>query len=316
MVVLFSDRRMLEHVPPPRHPERPQRLEAILRHLDRTGLSLVCPPGIVREATREELARVHSEAYIDQIDQYESEGGGPIEPDTWISPGSTRAARLAAGASIEAIEAVLKEPGRGQRAFCAVRPPGHHARPAEPMGFCLFGNVSVAAAHALERFELERVLIIDFDVHHGNGTQEIFYEDPRVSFLSIHRYPFYPGSGAADETGTGAGLGATRNIPLPFGISRHEYLSAFRNGLETVADRVRPELVIISAGFDAHAEDPVGSLGLETEDFEPITHAIVDVAETHAEGRIVSILEGGYNVPRLAGCVEVHLRALGAETLR
>ena len=167
-----------------------------------------------------------------------------------------------------------------------------------------------------QRHELNRVLVVDFDVHHGNGTQEMFYDDPRVAFLSIHRYPFYPGTGAADETGTGRGLGFTRNIPLPYGTARPQYHAAFRAGLETLADRCRPELVLISAGFDAHAEDPVGSLGLDVEDFVELTRAIVEVAETHAEGRIVSVLEGGYNVPILAGCVAEHIKALGGQTLR
>jgi len=156
-------------------------------------------------------------------------------------------------------------------------------------------------------------LIVDFDVHHGNGTQEIFYEDPRVAFLSIHRYPFYPGTGAADETGSGPGLGLTRNIPVRFGIPRPEYHAAFRAGLAALAERVRPELVLISAGFDAHAEDPIGNLGLETEDFEELTRNVVDMAETHAQGRIVSILEGGYNLSRLAGCVEAHLGVLSSQ---
>jgi acetoin utilization deacetylase AcuC-like enzyme len=156
-------------------------------------------------------------------------------------------------------------------------------------------------------------LIVDFDVHHGNGTQEIFYSDPRVAFLSIHRYPFYPGSGSADETGTGPGLGFTRNLPIRYGTPRPDFVAAFRAGLESMADKVRPELVLISAGFDAHADDPVGDLGLETEDYDELTRMVVDVAETHANGRIVSLLEGGYNFPILAGCVEVHLKALGAE---
>ena len=311
MVTLFSDLRMLEHVPPPRHPERPERLQAILRHLDRTGLSRTCPSGTVREATREELLRVHTPLYLHQVEAFDSRGGGPIEADTWMSSGSRVAALLAAGAAVEATRHVLE--GDGRRAMCLVRPPGHHARPSQPMGFCLFDNVAVAAADAVARFGLERVLIVDFDVHHGNGTQEIFYEEGRVAFLSIHRYPFYPGTGAADETGTGRGLGLTRNVPLPFGTARGDYHAAFRAGLEALARRVRPELVLISAGFDAHAEDPVGSLGLEVEDFEALTRSIVAVAETHAKGRIVSVLEGGYNVPILAGCVAAHLRALGAE---
>jgi acetoin utilization deacetylase AcuC-like enzyme len=310
MVTLFTDERMLDHAPAPGHPERPERLQAILRHLDRTGLSKTCPAGRVREANRTELARVHAPRYLDQIASFEVKGGGLIEADTWVYPGSNHAALLAAGAAIEAVSAVVERDDR--RAMAIVRPPGHHARPAGPMGFCLYDNVAVAAADARDRLGLERILIVDFDVHHGNGTQEIFYEDPRVAFLSIHRSPFYPGSGAANETGTGRGLGFTRNLPIRYGTPRADFLSAFRSGLESMADKVRPELVLLSAGFDAHAEDPVGDLGLETEDFDDMTRAVVEVAETHAQGRLVSLLEGGYNVPILAGCVEVHLHALGA----
>ncbi len=312
MVTLFTDRRMLDHRPPSRHPERPERLAAILRQLERSGLWEACPKGTVREATRPELGRVHSTGYLDEVAEFEVSGGGPIEPDTWVSTGSGLAARLAAGASVEAVSAVLS--GSAERALCLVRPPGHHARPDQPMGFCFYDNVAVAAAEAVQAHGLDRVLIVDFDVHHGNGTQEIFYEDPRVAFLSIHRYPFYPGTGARDETGTGRGLGFTRNIPLPYGVSRREYHAAFRAGLDEMADRVRPQLVLISAGFDAHIEDPVGDLGLEEEDFEILTRDLVDVALTHAEGRIVSVLEGGYNVSRLSGCVEIHLRSLGASS--
>ncbi|MCA1686212.1 MAG: histone deacetylase [Planctomycetia bacterium] len=308
MVTLFTDERMLDHHPPSRHPERPERLQAILRHLDRTGLRDRCRTGIVREATREELLRVHAPEYLDRVARFELKGGGPIEPDTWVFPGTGRAAGLAAGAAVEAVNAVVTGPGR--RALCLVRPPGHHARPRDPMGFCLYANVAVAAADAVARLRLGRVLIVDFDVHHGNGTQEIFYEDPRVAFLSIHRWPFYPGSGSADETGSGAGLGFTKNVPIAFGTPRRDYQAAFRASLESLADKVRPDLVIVSAGFDAHAEDPVGSLGLEVEDFVELTRAVADVAETHASGRLVSVLEGGYNVPILAGCVAAHLEAL------
>jgi acetoin utilization deacetylase AcuC-like enzyme len=310
MVTLYTDARMLDHVPPSRHPERPERLQAILRQLERSGLSKSCPAGLVREATFSELARLHSPRYLERVAAFEHEGGGPIEPDTWIFPGSNQAALLAAGASLEAVSNVIL--GDDPRAFCAIRPPGHHARPAEAMGFCLYNNVAVAAADARDRLGLERILIVDFDVHHGNGTQEIFYEDGRVAFFSVHRYPFYPGTGAHDETGTGRGLGLTRNLPLPYGTPRSEYRAAFRANLEAMADKVRPELVLISAGFDAHVEDPIGSLDLEVEDFIDLTERIVDVAETHARGRIVSVLEGGYNTSILAGCVEAHIRALGA----
>jgi acetoin utilization deacetylase AcuC-like enzyme len=310
MVMIFTDPAMLAHEPPPRHPEKPERLGAVLRHLKRTGLSESCPAGPVREATDEELARVHDLGYIHRVHEAVLGGAGRVEADTWVSPGSERAARLASGAAIEAVEAVVSS--RASRAFCAVRPPGHHARPADAMGFCLFGNVSVAAAHAVEALGLDRVLVVDFDVHHGNGTQEIFYDDPRVALLSVHRHPFYPGTGATDETGWGDGLGWTRNVPLHYGVSRADYRAAFRNALDTLADKARPDLVIISAGFDAHAEDPVGDLGLDVEDFETLTLDVVNVAQTHAQGRIVSVLEGGYNPSILAGCVQAHLKALGA----
>lgn len=310
MVLIFTDPAMLAHEPPPRHPEKPERLGAVVRHLKRIGLSESCPAGLAREATDEELGRVHDPGYLQRVHLAVLEGAGRIEPDTWVSPGSETAARMASGAAIEAVEEVVS--GRASRAFCAVRPPGHHARPTDAMGFCLFGNVSVAAAHAVEALGLDRVLVVDFDVHHGNGTQEMFYDDPRVAFLSVHRHPFYPGTGTPDETGWGDGLGWTRNVPLHYGISPADYHAAFRNALDDLADKARPQLVLISAGFDAHAEDPVGDLGLDVEDFEKLTLDIADVARTHAQGRIVSVLEGGYNPSILAGCVEAHLKALGA----
>ena len=310
MVALYSDPRMLDHKPSPTHPERPERLAAVLRHLDRTGLSRRFPIRPARPATDEELLRVHTADHVAAIDRSAATRGGQVEADTWVSPGSALAARLAAGAVVDAVSAVIEGPD--PRAFCAVRPPGHHARPDGPMGFCLFGSAAVAAADAVARHGLGRVLIVDWDVHHGNGTQEMFYDDPRVAFFSIHRHPFYPGSGAADETGTGPGLGSTANRPIAFGTPRAEYRAAFRSSLESFADRVRPELIILSAGFDAHAEDPVGNLGLEVEDFEEMTREVIAVAEAHCGGRLVSVLEGGYNVPILAGCVASHLEALGA----
>jgi acetoin utilization deacetylase AcuC-like enzyme len=313
-VALFTDRRMLEHRTPTRHPERPERLQAILRHLERTGYLATCPEGRVREVEDNVLQRIHPAGYLQRVTDLESAGGGMLDPDTWVFEGSNLAARLAAGACVEAVSYVMG--GKDRSALCLVRPPGHHARPASGMGFCIYANIAVAAAEALARFGLNRVLIADFDVHHGNGTQEVFYDSERVGFLSIHRYPFYPGTGAGDESGTGAGLGYTMNIPLPYGTSRSAYHAAFRSGLERLADRLRPEIVFVSAGFDAHAEDPVGDLGLEVEDFEIITKELVSVANTHAQGRIVSVLEGGYNVPILAGSVVAHLQALGAESTK
>jgi acetoin utilization deacetylase AcuC-like enzyme len=310
-VTLFTDRRMLEHRVPARHPERPERLHTVLRHLERTGYLSRCPSGNVREATDLELGRIHPDKYRRRVLELESSGGGMLDPDTWVYPGSNLAAKLAAGACIEAVSYVIG--GNNRRALALVRPPGHHARAGEGMGFCIYANIALAAAAALAHHDVNRVLIADFDVHHGNGTQEIFYESERVAFLSIHRYPFYPGTGARSETGAGAGLGFTKNIPLPHGTPRAQYHAAFRAELAQLADRVKPELVMISAGFDAHAEDPVGDLGLEVEDFELLTKELVSVAQAHAHGRIVSVLEGGYNLPILAGCVAAHLAELGAE---
>lgn len=312
MVTLYTDERMLEHVPGPRHPERPERLRMSLRQLERVGLTARCGKGIVREATDEELLRVHSPGHLAAISRFERQGGGLIEADTGMSPGSERAGRLAAGAAIEAVRGVIH--GADPIAFCAIRPPGHHARPGGPMGFCLYANAAIAAREAIEAHGLDRILIVDFDVHHGNGTQEVFYDDPRVGFVSIHRYPFYPGTGVEDETGTGEGLGSTRNVPLAYGVSRHDYRAAFLDALHVMADRMKPELVILSAGFDAHAEDPVGDLGLEIEDFVDLTRDVLDVAVTHSGGRLVSVLEGGYNVPILAGCVAAHVEVLNSAT--
>src|SRR5262249_38507928 len=206
VVGLFTDRHMIDHRVPAPHPERPERLQAILRQLEREGYHNTCPSLPIHEATVAELARVHTPEYLAEVLDLDGEGGGMLDPDTWLLPGSTVAARLAAGAAIDAVSYVLAKPDR--RALCLVRPPGHHARPASGMGFCIYGNVAVAATDALARFELRRILIVDFDVHHGNGTQEVFYKSSRVGFLSIHRYPFYPGTGARDETGSGDGLGS------------------------------------------------------------------------------------------------------------
>lgn len=311
MAWLYRDPRMLEHTPPPRHPERPERLSAVTRELDRSGLSAAWRAGLVREATDIELATVHSQGYLRELERYEARGGGSIEADTWVFPGSVLAGKLAAGACLEAVKAVVAgQTASDRKAFCAVRPPGHHALADAPMGFCLYSNVALAALAAIKEHELDRVLIVDWDVHHGNGTQDVFYEDGRVGFFSIHRHPFYPGTGAASETGSGGGLGMIRNSPLPFGTPRAEFRSVFASGLETMADRVRPQLLLLSAGFDAHAEDPVGSLGLEIEDFVEMTKLVVECANVHAEGRIVSVLEGGYNPSILAGCVVAHMQAL------
>lgn len=308
MTLLYQSPMFERHQTGPRHPERPERVAAIARHLARTGLDRACEQPRFEPLSAAQLARAHRASYVASILQAAAQGGGRIESDTVISSESFDVAALAAGAAVDAVRRVLTGPDH--RALCLVRPPGHHALVDAPMGFCLFNNMALAARSAVDEQGLSRVLIVDWDVHHGNGTQDAFWEDGQVGFFSIHRWPFYPGSGAADETGTGAGLGWTRNLPLEFGTPRQTFLDQFQRHLEDFAARVRPELVLISAGFDAHRDDPVGSLGLETEDFATLTRMVLDVAQGYSGGRVVSLLEGGYSTGALAGSVELHLGEL------
>jgi len=290
------------------HPESPRRLAAIETVLNERGLPARCSLGQVRPAAIEEVTRLHAAGYVAALSEYAAQGGGRIENDTVVSPQSYHVAMHAVGSALSAVDAVLTRQDRN--ALCLVRPPGHHALPQSAMGFCLFNNVALAAEHALRTHDLERVLIVDWDVHHGNGTQDVFYERDDVWFVSAHRYPFYPGSGAATETGTGLGLGATWNYPVTWGTPRREYLTRLETVLADAAAKCRPQLILLSAGFDAHREDPIGSLGLETEDFETLTRMVMRVAQDYCEGRLVSLLEGGYHVDRLAECVALHLETL------
>jgi acetoin utilization deacetylase AcuC-like enzyme len=307
MTILFHDATFQRHLTG-RHPESPERLMAITRRLETSGLLEKCRRGVIRAATVDELARIQDRGYVEQVAAWAQGGGGRVESDTVMSPASYEVACQAAGSAIAAVDAVLG--GVDSTALCLARPPGHHALHAAPMGFCLFNNVAVAAEHALRVHDLSRVLIVDWDVHHGNGTQDLFYDRDDVWFFSAHRYPFYPGSGAADETGSGRGQGATWNLPVEFGTSRKDYLTRFERLLRDAAARCRPQLILLSAGFDAHRADPIGSLGLETEDFATLTEQLRAVSREYCQGRLVSLLEGGYHVDLLAESVEAHLRTL------
>jgi acetoin utilization deacetylase AcuC-like enzyme len=310
LTLLYAHPRFLDH-DTGAHPECPARLESIAARLDSSGLAERCVRPEWQGATDAQLQAVHDAAYIERIANLARRRGGRLDHDTVMSGDSFDVARFAAGAACDAVSRVLR--GEDSTALCLVRPPGHHALHGRAMGFCLFGNVAVAARSAIDAFGLDRLLVVDWDVHHGNGTQDMFYADPRVGFFSAHRWPFYPGTGGADETGTGDGLGSTRNLPTPFGTSRRDYLTKFADELAKFAAQIKPQLVLVSAGFDAHAADPVGSLGLETEDFIELTRVVQAVARDYASGRIVSVLEGGYNPPVLADCVAAHLERLTAE---
>lgn len=293
------------------HPENSKRLERVQESISHENIANLFFRENLREASNEEILRVHSPGYLQHLKQFCEEGGGRIETDTVVSKSSYTVARSAAGCSVEAIDQVIT--GQAKRAFCAIRPPGHHALSDQAMGFCLLNHVAIAARHALEHHHLQRILIVDWDVHHGNGTQDIFYEDEGVHFFSVHRAPFYPGTGSVEETGTSKGLGTTWNLPLAFGVSRVDYFSQFEQLLNAAASRCRPELILISSGFDAHKEDPIGSLELETDDFGELTQLVLNVANEYCEGRVVSLLEGGYNPDKLAESVISHLNVLGRE---
>jgi len=309
LTLLYRDDVFLQH-DTGNHPERKERLRSINGLLEKTGLAALCTPGPFAPLTEDAVAAVHDPAMVLRAKCLAAQGGGRLDPDTVVCPASFHVALAAAGACVAAVDAVIR--GVDRAALCLVRPPGHHATSTKSMGFCLFNNIAVAAHHAKTVHQLDRVLIVDWDVHHGNGTQNIYYADGAVFFYSIHRYGggFYPGTGAADETGTGRGLGSTLNVPLPWGTPRQEYLARFTHTVENVADKVRPQLVLVSAGFDAHRDDPVGALGLEAEDFVVLTQRVVDIAKVHCGGHIVSCLEGGYNLHALAESVRLHLETL------
>lgn len=307
MALLYYDPIFLQHETGP-HPESADRIVPAARRLNLLAMHMGCMRPSWKPASLESLQLIHKGEYIESVERQSSGGGGQLDPDTVVSSRSYEVALMAAGAVSDAVDQVLHTDER--QAFCLIRPPGHHALADRAMGFCLFNNVALGARLAIAQHGLERVLIVDWDVHHGNGTQDMFWEDPQVGFLSIHRYPFYPGTGAADETGSGPGLGTKLNVPVAFGTPRKEFLDHFERALEQISSRMQPELILISAGFDAHRLDPIGSLGLESEDFGPMTRQVLEVAQQYAGGRVVSVLEGGYNPDAVAQCVDVHLHEL------
>ncbi|MEW6544949.1 MAG: histone deacetylase [Nitrospirota bacterium] len=288
------------------HPESPERLRAIVARLEAGGLigrlTRIKPAPVADEW----ITLIHEPAYLASLKaKAPSSGRVSLDPDTPICPGSLPAAYLAAGGGLAAADAIMA--GQVQNAFCAVRPPGHHAERNRAMGFCLFNNVAIAARYLQRRHGVNRVLIVDWDVHHGNGTQQAFYRDPTVLFFSTHQYPHYPGTGGATERGEGQGEGTTINVPMSAGEGDDGYREIFERVLVPAADAFKPDFVLVSAGFDAHREDPLAGMGLTEDGYGALTKIVLDIARRHSQGRVLSCLEGGYNLAALSASVERHL---------
>ena len=305
-VLLLSDERMEDHIASHGHPERPQRLQAIERKL------LAAPiEGIIRgrpgPAPRHAVERVHGSAHIDHIESVRGKTTW-LDGDTGVSPASTDAAWLAAGAAIEVVDALCD--ARADRAFAFVRPPGHHAESSRAMGFCFFNNIAIAARHAIAERGVERVLIVDWDVHHGNGTQHAFYGDDQILVFNAHRFPYYPGTGAVEQDGIGRGEGFNVNVPLPGGLGDGDYGAIFRDLLVPVAETFNPDLVLVSAGYDAHRDEPLADMMVSHEGFAAICAIVTGIADRCAGGRIGLCLEGGYDLDGLARSVHASIQVL------
>ena len=306
--LLYMHPSSLEHDTGPGHPESIARMRAIMAALEReerkgalAGVERREPP----QATRTQLERVHTARYVDAVLRAEPASGHVrLDPDTVMSPGSGEAALRAAGAAVAAVDAVIG--GEAANAFCALRPPGHHAEAERAMGFCLFNSVAVGARQALDVHGVASVSIFDFDVHHGNGTQHSFEREPRVQYLSTHQWPLYPGTGARDETG----IGNIVNRPLPAGTGSREWRRVVEADILPAIDAFAPALIMVSAGFDAHRADPLAMLELVEDDYRWVTAQLVELARKHSEGRVVSVLEGGYDLSALSNSALAHLNAL------
>ena len=305
----ISDPFYLKHKNEP-HPENPGRLNAIQKNIESSkyynNLTLIQP----RKATVEDIAKVHGTGYIRSVEDSCRNGVRNLDADTVISSDSYQAALLSAGAGLEALDKILE--GTVGNAFCAVRPPGHHAEQNKAMGFCLFNNVGVIARYAQDVKNIQKIFIFDWDVHHGNGTQHSFYKDSSIYYSSIHQYPFYPGTGGVDETGTGDGLGSNLNLPMRAYSCDTEYINAIEHKLIPVIQKFNPDLIIISAGFDAHENDPLAQINLSTDCYGKMTQKLMEIANDVCNGRILSMLEGGYDYSALADSVQLHVETLSS----
>ncbi len=308
---LALDSGFQDHDTGPGHPESPARYVAVTKALQGAGLVDRMQPLPVREASDEELELCHPASYLGLVKADIEKGADVLSTgDTQLSARSLVVARRAVGAVLSAVDGVFAS--EVKRAFCAVRPPGHHARPEQGMGFCVFNNVAVGARYAQTRHGAGKVVIVDWDVHHGNGTQDVFYEDDSVLFCSVHQSPWYPFTGAEDETGQGMGRGSTLNAPLPAGSAMKQVRAAFEDRFLPAIDRFKPDLILISAGFDSRKDDPLGRFQLTDADFAELTNLLMGAARQHCDGRLISVLEGGYHLDGLGKAVVSHVGALAA----
>ncbi len=311
---VVKDKIYLEHLTGDYHPENHHRLETIYRMLkdeDLEGTLKVLTP---RPATREELALNHAESYIEQVAATAGRPYTMLDPDTTTSPRSWEAAQMAAGGVLRAIDEVMG--GAVRNGFALVRPPGHHAEKARGMGFCLFNNIAIGAHYARQTYHLDRILIVDWDLHHGNGTQNAFYEDPQVLFFSTHQYPYYPGSGSIEEVGKGEGRGFTVNVPLPGGQGDDDFARIYQELLKPIATTYRPQLVMVSAGYDIYYQDPLGAMDVTPGGFATLTSLVMEIADVCCQGKVVITLEGGYNLEGLRDSVKATLKELTGNSVR
>jgi acetoin utilization deacetylase AcuC-like enzyme len=306
---LIADPLSKKHLTGGGHPERPDRFDAVLESLKRSSFFGRLAPLEARDATHDEIALCHTASYIKTVERDVESGTGELSTgDTVVSAKSLDVAVRAVGSVLNAVDAVSGK--KAKNAFCVVRPPGHHATPSRGMGFCIFNSIAIGGRYAQRKLGLERVMIVNWDVHHGNGTQDIFYRDGSVFFFSTHQYPWYPGTGAAAETGEGAGKGTTLNCPFPAGSGFKEIGGAFRHELMSAAEKFRPDLIMVSAGFDSRMADPLGRFTLSDADFAELTRVVLEIADKHSGGRLVSVLEGGYNLSGLGSAAAAHVGAL------
>lgn len=309
---IVKDERYMEHEMGPHHPESPERLEAIYAMLEEPGMKEQFFEIPVRRAERDELLLIHSPNYVDSIAATAGEAYTYLDPDTQTSAGSYEAALLAAGGLCEAISRV--DSGEIDNAFALVRPPGHHAERSRAMGFCLFNNVAIGARYARKHLKLDRLLIVDWDLHHGNGTQHSFEEDPSILYFSAHQYPYYPGTGAINETGQGEGQGFTINVPLPVNCGDWEYLVILEKILKPVSLEFSPQMILVSAGFDIYEGDPLGGMKVTPRGFAGLTRSIMEIADVCCQGKVVITLEGGYNVDGQRDSVREVLKELSGKS--